>query len=82
MAEREFKIPEFLKKEYTGEKEKTELDILEEEYRKKFGDNDYTTAFIESDEDQIRVLKKCLKENRRFDDVAGLSDMRRDGNFL
>ena len=84
MQERKFEIPEFLKETSSHEisAEKAELYRLEDAYNEMFGDHDYTTIFIESDEDEIRILKKCLKEHRRFDDITGTSNMRAEGNFL
>ena len=82
MAERNIQIPEFLKnKQEEISEEKAELLRLEDAYEEMFGDHDYTNIFM-SEAEQIAVLKKCLKQHRRFDDVTGVSSMNYDEEYI
>ena len=82
MPKREIEIPEFLKdKPREISKERAELYKLVEAYEEMFGDHDYTNIFM-SDEEQIEVLKYCLKNHCRFDDATGVSSMDYDEEYI
>lgn len=73
----EVKIPEFLKKDYSGA-EMSEYSRILREYQKHFRgrDDDFCTEGLNLTEDErVEVLKICLKEDRTFNDVYGMGEI-------
>lgn len=76
----EVRIPEFLKKDYSGV-EMSECSRLIWEYQKHFRgrDDDFCTEGLNMTEDElVEVLKICLEENRTFNDVYGVGELDKD----
>lgn len=75
----EVKIPEFLKKDYSGMK-MSEVSRMIREYQKHFrGRNDFCTEGLPlTDDELVEVLKICLKEDRTFNDVYGMGEITED----
>ena len=76
------KIPDFLLKDYSKE-EMSELSRMILEYDKHFKGKDFfcTEGLIiteENEKDYIAAIKKCLDENRTFNDVWGMGELDED----
>lgn len=75
----EVKIPEFLKKDYSGV-EMSECSRLLLEYDTKFESKDHfcTEGLNMTEDELVEVLKICLEENRTFNDVYGMGEIDED----
>lgn len=78
----EVKIPEFLKKDYSGV-QMSEYSRILREYQKHFrGRDDFCTEGLNMTEDErVEVLKICLKEDRTFNEVYGMGEID-EGDFI
>ncbi len=74
MNEHKTKIPEFLRKdiEHKPVPVNPMIEQLELAYYEKFGDYNFSAeySFFDDEDNHIRILKKCLKTNRRYEKVV------------
>ena len=80
MNEHKIKIPDFSRKDIEHEPVpiNPEIEQLEKAYYERFGSYDFPTDYYQTyydneevlSEKHIRILKKCLKTNRRYEKVA------------
>lgn len=80
MDEMEDRIPEFLKRKPL-EKDIPQVWRLLREYDERFKDYFTTEGLNMTHNELAEVLRKCLKENRTFNDVYGMGEID-DGDYI
>lgn len=73
-------IPVFLRKENIV-KEKNELTIVLERYKKQFGKRISLDWLSLSDEEWVEVLKECISQNKSYEELFGKTEYDEDADY-